>query len=82
MRKIHMTRQSFEASSPQGHFQKNKKHVFRYGLGECLYRISGLYLFSLWPKCAVETQYLQGKMGIFTAGCSPHVDFENNFMAE
>ena len=26
-------------------FSKNKKPVFRYGLGQCVYRISGLYVF-------------------------------------
>ena len=56
MRKILVTRQFFEASGPQGNFfEKNKKSVFRYGLGECVYQISGLYLFSLWPKGAVQT---------------------------
>ena len=46
MRKIHVTRQFFEASGPQGHFfEKNKKAVFRYGLGECVFQILGLYRF-------------------------------------
>ena len=31
----------------QGHFfEKTKKSVFRYGLGECVYQISGEYRFS------------------------------------
>ena len=84
MRKIHVTRQFFEASDPQGHFfEKTKNPFFKYGLGECVYRISGLYLFSLWPKCAVQTErhtnrttYLQVKIGISSTGCSPHVDFD------
>ena len=48
LRKIHVTRQFSEASGTQGHvFEKNKtKTVFRYGLGECVYKISGLYRFS------------------------------------
>ena len=44
MRKIHVTQQFFEASGRQGHFfEKNQRAVFRYGLGECMYQISGLY---------------------------------------
>ena len=56
MRKIHVTRQLFEASGPQGNFfeKTNKNPVFRYGLGECVYQISGQYLFSFWPKGAVQ----------------------------
>ena len=33
----------------------SKKPVFRYGLGEYVYRISDLYRFSLWLKGAVQT---------------------------
>ena len=56
MRKIHVTRQFFEASGPRDRFfEKNKKPVFRYGLGECVYQISGLYRFSLWPKGVAKT---------------------------
>ena len=40
MRKIHVTQQFLW----DRFFQK--KHVFRYGLGECVYQISGLYRFS------------------------------------
>ena len=37
----------FRRSGPQGPFfeNKNKKTVFRYGLGERVYQISGLYRF-------------------------------------
>ena len=46
MRKIQVTRQFFEGSSPQGHlFEKKKIFVFRYGLRECVYQISDLYRF-------------------------------------
>ena len=80
MRKIHVTLQFFEASGPQGNFfEKTKKTVFRYALGECGYQISGLYLFSLWPKGVVQTNrptYLHMKIGISSTGCSPHVDFD------
>ena len=35
IRKIHVTRQFFRAKGPEGHFfEKRKKCVFRYGLGE------------------------------------------------
>ena len=48
MRKIHVTRQFFEASGPQGHFfEKTINPFFRQGLGECAYQISGLCRFSL-----------------------------------
>ena len=64
--------------------KKRKKSDFRYGLGEHVYQISGLFLFSLWPKAAVQTDkqtlrhtYLQVKIGISSAGCSSHVDFDN-----
>ena len=47
MRKIHVTQQFFKASGLWDRFfQKKKKHIFRYGLGECVYQISGLYRFS------------------------------------
>ena len=41
MRKIHVTQQFL-----WDRFFQKKKHVFRYGLGECVYQISGLYRFS------------------------------------
>ena len=49
MRKIHVTRQFFEASAPQGNFfeKMEKKNIFRYALGEYVYQMSGLYSFSL-----------------------------------
>ena len=51
MRKIHVTRQFFKARGPQGHFfEKTKKPVFRCGLGECVYQISGLYRISYGQK--------------------------------
>ena len=46
MRKIHVTQQFFKASGLWDRFFQKKKHIFRYGLGECVYRISGLYRFS------------------------------------
>ena len=45
MRKIHMTRQFFEAIGPQGHYFEKQRHIFRYGPRECVYQISGLYRF-------------------------------------
>ena len=42
-----MTWQFFRASDPEGHFfEKNNKNLFRYGLGECVNQITGLYRFS------------------------------------
>ena len=44
MRKIHATQQFFENSCRhRDFFEKTKKPVCRYGLGECVYQISGLY---------------------------------------
>ena len=46
MLKIHVTRQVYEDRGPRGHFfEKTKKHVCRYGLGEFVYIISGRYRF-------------------------------------
>ena len=42
MRKIYVTRQFCEAGGPQSHFSKEQKILFRCGLGERGYRISGL----------------------------------------
>ena len=49
MWKIHVTPQFFEAStpSPQGHFLKKEKIIFRFGLEEWVYQISGLQCFSV-----------------------------------
>ena len=53
---MHVTRQFLDTSSPLDRFfEKNKKHDFTYGLGECVYQISVLYRFSLWLKGAVQT---------------------------
>ena len=49
-------RQFLEANDRQGlFFEKNETLVYRYALGECVYQISGLYLFLLWPQGAVQT---------------------------
>ena len=43
---IRVTRQFFEAGSPEGHFfEKRKKRDVMYGLGESVYIISGSYRF-------------------------------------
>ena len=76
-----MTRQFFKGSGPLGpFFEKTKTPFLRYGVGECVYQISALYLFSLCPKGDVQTNrpiYLQVKIGISSTGCSPHVNFDN-----
>ena len=73
MRKIHMTRNFFEAIVTQGpFFEKNKKHVFRYGPGECLYEISGLY------RLATRRWTNKLKLGTSSTGCTPHLDFDNS----
>ena len=80
MRKIHVPA-VFEASGPQDHFfKKNKKPIFRYGLGECVYQISGLYRFSFGQRrdthIYTDTTHLQVKVGISSTSCSHHVDLE------
>ena len=45
VRKINVTRQFYEANDPRGRFLE-KKIIFRYSLGECVYQISGIYHFS------------------------------------
>ena len=83
MRKIHVTLQFFEAGGPQGHFfEKTKKPVLRYGLGECLYQISGLYHFSFGQGDAYEptdkqtNTRIQVKIRISSTGCSPRLYFD------
>ena len=45
MRKIRVTRQFLEASVSQDRFLKKQKEILKYGLGKCVYQISGLYRF-------------------------------------
>ena len=60
---------------------KKQETCFRYGLGECVYQFSGLYLISLLAKrrrTDPQTNrhtYLKVKIGKSSTGCSPHVDF-------
>ena len=82
MRKIHVTRQFFEPSGLHCHFleKTKKKNIFRYGLGECVYRISGLCRFSFGQevpyKPTNQQTHSQVKIGISSTGCSPQVDFD------
>ena len=39
-------RQFFEARGSQIHFFRKAKNVYRFGQGECVYQISGLYPLS------------------------------------
>ena len=64
MRKIDVTRQFFEASGLQGHFFEKKKQkkntIFRYGLGECGYRIHGcrfLKILGLQPALKIHFSF-------------------------
>ena len=74
MRKIYGTQQFSRLAALRVTFSKKQKPVFRYGLGERVYQISGLYLFSLWLKGAVQTRkptYLQIKIETSSTGCLP-----------
>ena len=81
MRKIHVTRQFFEASRPQRHFfEKTIKNVFRYGLGSVCTKFQVCIFFRCGQKAPyIHTNrhtYLQVKMGISSTSCSPYVDFD------
>ena len=69
MQRIHVTRQYFETSGPRDHFfEKTKKPVSGYGLGECLYRISGLYRFPFGQELPYRPTNLQtSENRIFTS---------------
>ena len=74
----------FQGHLSSGSLFPKKKQFFIFGLGECVYQISGLYLFSVGPKGAVQTDkqshrhtYLKVKIGISSTVLSPHTDFEN-----
>ena len=45
-----------DAAVSLGQIFPKKKHVFRYGLGECVYQISGLYRFSFGQDKTTEWQ--------------------------
>ena len=49
-------RQFFEISDPQGHFFEIAKKLFRYGLGECVNQITGLYRFSFGQEVLYNPQ--------------------------
>ena len=52
-------------------FEKTKKKHFRYGLGECVYQISGLYRFSFSQEVPYDPQtdkYHRVKIGISSIG--------------
>ena len=82
MRKMHVTQQFFffEAIDLQGHFFEKKKIIFRYGLGECGYQISGLYHFSFGQQVPSEPTdphiYKWIKENTLSLR---QVDFEKNF---
>ena len=82
MHKIHVTQQFLDASGPYGHFfEKKKKSIFSYGLGECVYQISGLHRFSFGQGTRDETTHththtsIRVKTKISLTACSLTVDF-------
>ena len=82
MRKIPVTRHFLALVVPSVIFlEKKKKRIFRYGLGECVYRPMGLYHFSFvvgQTKTHTHTRtFIQGKIRIFPTACSPALNFDS-----
>jgi len=76
MRKIHVTRQFFETSDPQGQFfEKTKKPIFRYGQGEYVYQISGMYHFSFGQE--VPDKVTNPRIYKWIKENTRNVDFDN-----
>ena len=72
-----------EANGQRVIFVKKRKSVFRYGLGENVFRISGLYFF-VWSRGWIETEkwkdrrkqrQMQVKILMSLIACSPPVAF-------
>ena len=79
MRKIHVTRQFFEASGPQGLFLKNAFLDKVYG-SMCT-KFQFCIVFRLARRRDTHTKinkytHIQVNLGISSTGCSPHVDFD------
>ena len=82
MRKIHVTRQLFEASGRQGDF--SEKTITRFqmrSMGVCVPNSRSVSLL-MWPGSVTQTNeytkntYTQVNLRISSTGCSPHVDSE------
>ena len=82
MRKIHVTRQFFEASRPRGHFlekKKTKKSFLDKVYGSMCTKFQVRIIFSLAKRLKYKKYtHIQVKLGISSTGCSPHVDFDKN----
>ena len=86
MRKIHITRQFFEATGPQGHFFEKTKTRFQvWSSGVCVPNFRSVSFFVVPKRRRTDRQnhkptYLQVKIGRSSTGCSPHVDFDIQFL--
>ena len=79
MLKIHVTRQFFKASGPQGHFFEKKAFLDKV-CGSICTKVQ-VCIFFVWPGRVTQIpQYthIQVNLGISSTGCSPHVDFKNH----
>ena len=78
MRKIHVTREFFEASGPQGHFfEKTKTPFLDKVYGSMRTKFQVCIVFRLARRRDPNTYtHIQVKIGISSTGCSPHVDFD------
>ena len=80
MRKIHMTRQFFEASGRHEDFFEKQKTRFQIrSMGVCVPNFRSASFF-VWPGDVTQINTytnIQVKLGISSTGCSPHVDFDN-----
>ena len=81
MPKIHMTRQFIEGSGRQGDFfQKTKKPFLDKVNGSMCAEFQVYIVFRLarWRDTIHTFTCIQVKLGIFSTGCSPHVDFDTS----
>ena len=79
MRKIHMTRQFFEASGRHEDFFEKQKTRFQIrSMGVCVPNFRSAS-FLVWPGDVTQINTytnIQMKLGISSTGCSLHVDFD------
>ena len=82
MRKIHVTRQFFEASGRHGGFFEKTKDTFldKVNGNKCAkFQVCIVFRWA-WrhdTNTHIHTYSLQVKLGISSTGCSPNADFEN-----
>ena len=82
MRKIHVTRQFFEASGRHGDFFERPKNPFSDKVNGSMCAKFLVCIVFLWPGGVTQIHkytHIQVKLGISSAGCSPPVDFDIHY---